>query len=337
MSKIHGWPDLSIGWRYQINTLLDLDLRVVVPDMMGYGGTDAPKVPPETLALYGMKRAADDIRELANQLGVHKIILGGHDWGGAIVYRVCLYYPEFVTHLITVTTPYLPLAKEYIPMEKLVNERIPSFRYQLQLVGPDVEAKIQTRDQIKEFLNAVYGGKGPNGEIGFTATDGVLFQNLSVLRPTPLVSAKELDYYADEFARHGLHGPRKAALPLTSVANTQANKHAVNWYRAMHQNFDDEKEWYVHANCEKLGQNKLYSRLDSLTSSMINIPVLFIRATKDMALVESLSMGMEKYIPNLTRRVVKSSHWALWQAPGQVNEYIKEWLDTVYFGASSKI
>jgi pimeloyl-ACP methyl ester carboxylesterase len=37
--KIHGWPDLSMGWRYQISSLLDLGLRVVVPDMMGYGGT----------------------------------------------------------------------------------------------------------------------------------------------------------------------------------------------------------------------------------------------------------------------------------------------------------
>jgi pimeloyl-ACP methyl ester carboxylesterase len=37
--KIHGWPDLSMGWRYQINSLLDLGLRVVAPDMMGYGRT----------------------------------------------------------------------------------------------------------------------------------------------------------------------------------------------------------------------------------------------------------------------------------------------------------
>jgi pimeloyl-ACP methyl ester carboxylesterase len=27
-----------------------------------------------------MKRAADDIAELARQLGVKRIVLGGHDW-----------------------------------------------------------------------------------------------------------------------------------------------------------------------------------------------------------------------------------------------------------------
>lgn len=36
---IHGWPDLSIGWRYQIPSLIEYGMRVVVPDMIGYGGT----------------------------------------------------------------------------------------------------------------------------------------------------------------------------------------------------------------------------------------------------------------------------------------------------------
>lgn len=37
--QIHGWPDLSMGWRYQIPLLVNLGFRVVAPDMMGYGGT----------------------------------------------------------------------------------------------------------------------------------------------------------------------------------------------------------------------------------------------------------------------------------------------------------
>ena len=41
---------------------------------------DAPQVPPESLSNYGYKRAADDIEELAKQLGASTIILGGHDW-----------------------------------------------------------------------------------------------------------------------------------------------------------------------------------------------------------------------------------------------------------------
>lgn len=39
LRQIHGWPDLSMGWRYQIPHLVELGFRVVAPDMMGYGGT----------------------------------------------------------------------------------------------------------------------------------------------------------------------------------------------------------------------------------------------------------------------------------------------------------
>lgn len=32
--KIHGWPDLAIGWRYQMPMLLELGYRVVCPDLI---------------------------------------------------------------------------------------------------------------------------------------------------------------------------------------------------------------------------------------------------------------------------------------------------------------
>lgn len=65
--------------------LVELGYRVVCPDMMGYGGTDAPRVPPEPLSTYSFKRAAEDIRQLAINLGSTSITLGGHDWVSARV------------------------------------------------------------------------------------------------------------------------------------------------------------------------------------------------------------------------------------------------------------
>ena len=39
---LHGFPDLAFGWRNQILFLRDLGFKVVVPNMLGYAGTDAP-------------------------------------------------------------------------------------------------------------------------------------------------------------------------------------------------------------------------------------------------------------------------------------------------------
>ena len=57
-------------------------------------------------------------------------------------------------------------------------------------------------------------------------------------------------------------------------------------------------------------------------------------ASKDEVLKPELSQGMEKYFPNLTRKEVPAGHWALWQTAEQVNAVLKEWLNSVAFGAA---
>ena len=66
-----------------------------------------------------------------------------------------------------------------------------------------------------------------------------------------------------------------------------------------------------------------------LERKTIDVPILFIQAAKDQALPPAMSEGMENYIPKLTRKSVATSHWALWEAPGQVNGLIQEWLESV--------
>lgn len=77
--------------------------------------------------------------------------------------------------------------------------------------------------------------------------------------------------------------------------------------------------------------------LPRLKKDSIDIPVLFIQATKDEALPPAMSAGMEKFIHKLTGRSVNTSHWALWEAPEQVNGLVKEWLEDVSQGLKSSL
>lgn len=110
--------------------------------------------------------------------------------GGAIAYRVALWHPEFITHLFVVCTPYSAPTKKLKSFEELVKTRLPNFKYQLQLASGDIEKVIHSRDQLRQFLNALYGGKGPNGELGFTAREGLLVENLPKLGPSRIISEK---------------------------------------------------------------------------------------------------------------------------------------------------
>ncbi|KAG8531491.1 uncharacterized protein KY384_003120 [Bacidia gigantensis] len=204
-TKVHGWPDLAVGWRYQIPMLTGSGYQVIAPDCIGYGGTQVPRVPPAAIESYSWKSHAQDIHELARQLALGRVILGGHDWGGLIAYRVALWFPELVTHVFSVCTPYFAPTKTFVSREKLVEQGMKNLTYQMQLKSGIVEERIVTRDDIKSMLCAAYGGRGPNGEYGFDVRVGFLFNNLPKIKTTPLVDEKTMDHYVNEFAKTGVH------------------------------------------------------------------------------------------------------------------------------------
>lgn len=91
--------------------------------------------------------------------------------------------------------------------------KLPNFGYQIQLASGEVEKHIQTKDQIKQLLNALYGGKGPNGERGFDVKKGIAFEDLPKLQRSRLLDDSMLDYYADQYSKNGMHGTRKSSTP----------------------------------------------------------------------------------------------------------------------------
>ncbi|KAJ6446456.1 alpha/beta hydrolase fold protein [Purpureocillium lavendulum] len=292
---IHGFPDCSFGWRYQIPYLMSLGFRVVVPDMLGYAGSDAP----EGLAQFSLKSMSTDIRELARKfVGDGQIILGGHDWGGALVWRIALWYPELLKGVFSVCTPFNAPMKPWLPLQDLIAMgKLKNFTYQLQLAGPEVEGAIQGETKVRQFLNGMWGGFGPNREFAFIAEKGVLLDNLSMLDRTILLSEEELNHYVEKYmlqAAPQLRGP-------------------LNWYRTRKINWEEE-----------LALADKEVKLD--------MPTMFIAATNDSALPPSMSAGMERFMPKLTRAEVGGSHWALTGASDEVNAHIGKWLKGLFEG-----
>jgi hypothetical protein len=61
------------GWRYQIGPWVRTGYRVVVPDMLGYGGTDKPLAAEE----YSTKTLCADLAALLDVIGVSKAVSVG--------------------------------------------------------------------------------------------------------------------------------------------------------------------------------------------------------------------------------------------------------------------
>ncbi|KJZ71813.1 hypothetical protein HIM_08784 [Hirsutella minnesotensis 3608] len=290
---IHGFPDLGFGWRYQVPYLMSLGFRVVVPDMLGYAGTDRP----QDLRDFSLKNISSDIKELARRfVGNGQIILGGHDWGGALVWRTALWHPELIKAVFSICTPFLPPRKNFIPLEDAIAAgNLTNFRYQLQFRGPNVENAIQGEDKIRQFLNVLQDEFGIDGETGFSVNKGVIFENLPKQRKSERLSDAELEFYVQQYM----------------LQDAPQLRGGLNWYRTSKINWEEELP---------LADNN---------KTILSMPTLFIAATNDSPLPPSMSIGMEQYMLNLTRGKVESSHWAQREASADVNELLGKWLDCV--------
>ena len=88
---LHGWPQHWYAWRRLIGPLAER-YRVICPDLRGFGWTDAPR------GSYLKSELAADVVNLLDALGLDRVRLGGHDWGGFAGFLVCLDAPERVSH-----------------------------------------------------------------------------------------------------------------------------------------------------------------------------------------------------------------------------------------------
>ena len=76
---LHGWPDSSYAWKNQIPYFSNLGYGLIVPDLLGYGGTDKPK----ELEAYKLKKMCEEVIGILDKHAIKQVIGVGHDWYGA--------------------------------------------------------------------------------------------------------------------------------------------------------------------------------------------------------------------------------------------------------------
>jgi pimeloyl-ACP methyl ester carboxylesterase len=90
---MHGWPQHWYLWRGVI-PLVAPHARVYAPDFRGFGWSDVPQ------AGYEKDQLARDMLALLDELGVEKVTIAGHDWGGYVGFLLALEHPERVEGLL---------------------------------------------------------------------------------------------------------------------------------------------------------------------------------------------------------------------------------------------
>ncbi len=97
---VHGNPTWSFHYRNLIKELRG-DFRAVAPDHIGCGRSEKP---PGSRYPYTLSRRVEDLTRLVDELGLDRVHLVVHDWGGMIGMAWAVRNPERVDRIVVLNT-----------------------------------------------------------------------------------------------------------------------------------------------------------------------------------------------------------------------------------------
>lgn len=101
---LHGFPETSYMWRHLMPAIADAGRRAIAPDLPGYG--DSPPDLPGT-----WERHVEAVDRFRAELGLERVALVLHDWGGLIGLRWACDNPGSATAIVVSGSGFFPDGK----------------------------------------------------------------------------------------------------------------------------------------------------------------------------------------------------------------------------------
>jgi pimeloyl-ACP methyl ester carboxylesterase len=279
----HGWPELGYSWRHQVPALVNAGYRVVVPDMRGFGKTEAP----QAIDQYSVLHMVGDIVGLVKELGAQQAVIIGHDWGAPIAWNCAMMRPDVFPKVIAMSVPHRPRGPA-APIKILKQQGMHNY-YWCYFQEPGVAEAEFERDVPTTFRKIVYGvsGNAPGDrENPLMLADGAGFlDRLAVPENLPSwVSESDLKVFIAEYQRTGFRG-------------------GLNWYRNLDRNWELTAAW-----------EGAIIKQPALFIAGTRDPV--IAGKRGEMAIEA----MQKAVPNVQKVMIDGAgHWIQQERPAEVN------------------
>lgn len=283
---IHGFPELGISWRAQVQALAEAGYHAVAPDMRGYGGTDKP----ERVEDYSILNLVGDMVDLVRALGAETCTVVGHDWGAPVAWHCALMRPDMFTAVAGLSVPFQPRRPNGPPtaaMSALAKRAGLGELYMVQFQDPDhhtiFEADV-AGGLRKGFYS--YDGSTPSDRqsTGFIAPgENFLSEAPEDATLPPWMSEAHHAEYVAAFTAGGFRGP-------------------MDWYRNI------DRNWALTA---------------FLQGKKIRQPSMFLVGERDPVrhYAGQHEAGLKDWLTDLRFRTVLAGagHWLQQERPDEVN------------------
>ncbi|MEJ2275788.1 MAG: alpha/beta hydrolase [Woeseiaceae bacterium] len=215
---LHGFPELAFSWRHQLPALSNAGFRAIAPDLRGYGRTTAP---PD-VADYRIAELIADVHGLLDALGLERATFVGHDWGALLLWHMAMLAPRRIERLVNLNVPHYP--RPATDPIGLMRRRFGNDHYLVNFQDSDEADRLFASDP-RRFIDRLMRRNQLTREQfeqlprEHQAINMIRTMRRPVASGDPLLTARELDYYASAFSISGFTGP-------------------INWYRNWTHNWE---------------------------------------------------------------------------------------------------
>ena len=305
MMFLHGWPELSLIWRAQMDAFAADGWRCVAPDMRGYGGSSHPAANDA----YANEQVVADMAELHGHLGGKPAIWVGHDWGSVVAGSLVAHEPRRSRGVVLNSVPYFPDANALPTLVPMVDRTIyPADQYPdgqwdyYRYYNTHFEAAVADLDADKAASLASIFRPGDPANVGKPAPNAMVTgkggrfgaaHRAPPTRPDPaLWPAADFDVLVKSFKARGFRAPCA---------------------------------WYLNDDA-----NIVYAR-KAPNGGRLSQPVLFVNGDYDqMNSINGNRYGdpMRAACADLTVTHLPGAHWLPLERKAELVQAIRAWLQT---------
>lgn len=289
----HGWPELWYSWRHQLPALADAGYHVVVPDMRGFGATDAPA----DASAYSILHTVGDMVALVAALNEREAIIIGHDWGAPVAWNAAMMRPDLFKAVVGMSVPHRPRSAQ--PPMKLLREAGLQDFYWFYFQTPGVAEAEFERDvsvTMRKLLYGISGNVPVDRENPMIVPAGTGFlDRLAVPEKLPdWLREKDVERMASEYQRTGFRG-------------------GLNLYRNIDRNWELTAPWH-----------NAQIRQPALFVAGTRDPV--IAGKRGEIAIEHMSQA----VPGVKKVMIEGAgHWIQQERPAEVNAAVLAFLKSM--------
>jgi len=292
---LHGFPSLSLDWCNQVSHLQGLGYGLIVPDMLGYGGTAKPTDPQQ----YAASLIVKDITDIIDAENIDRCIVVGHDWGSKITARLANYCPDRFIAFGFLAVGYFPPNTQNTYEQTIASLKqslgTEHIGYQAFLAEPGAHAICEKNfDSFYSLIHARDAATLWPEHISHLGATKAWVEENKQTELNPNIPADLLDRRKALLLEGGLEAP-------------------FCWYKVMVGDVDRNDNKQI-----------------PLAAYAVEKPVFFGVALLDtVAMPEFAKQVTAQFCKNLTVKEFSGGHWVMWDNKDEVNAELAAWLKTL--------